>query len=260
MSHAAMRCRRSRASGDSRYVIRSESIRLIVFSSRTRHGYQRKPSASTMSDEESQPWSHGIRLKYPSGEMITPGYFFFISSPTRDMDHRSGRWSFVFFRWTAHMTTALTPASWHRRIFSSSAPTSFFVTTIWTVTMEPHFVYSSSSSYMSRFLCPSSIEMCRKSMYFPYSAIGYRCCMSLSDVVKRRYHGFWYWYFKSSSMSSRTSGSPPSKLQTITDERARLSRTAFTSSVGMSVQRFLTCQQLQNEQVKLQRRVSLKEQ
>src|SRR2546422_9693314 len=61
-------------------------------------------------------------------------------------------------------------------------------------------------------------------------------------------------------MSSRTSGSPPSKLQTITEERARLSRTALTSSVGMSFQRFLTCQQLQNEHVKLQRRVSLKEQ
>src|SRR2546422_11557656 len=83
--------------------------------------------------------------------------------------------------------------------------------------------------------------------------------MSRSDVVKRRYHGFSYWYRKSSSMSSRTSGSPPSKLATITDDRARLSRTAFTSSVGMSFQRFLTCQQLQNEHVKLQRRVSLKE-
>src|SRR5437660_7752362 len=121
MSHAAIRCRRSWPSGDSRYVIRSESIRLIVFSSRTRQGYQRNPSASTMMEEVSQPWSHVIRLKYPSGEMMTPGYFFFISSPTRDMDQRSGRWSFVFFRWTAHMTTALTPASWHRRIFSSSA-------------------------------------------------------------------------------------------------------------------------------------------
>src|SRR5205809_961693 len=98
--------------------------------------------------------------------MITPGYFLFISIPTRDIDQRSGRWSFVFFRWTAHMTTAFTPASWHRLIFCSSAPMSFFVTTIWTVTMEPHFVYSSSSSYMSRFLWPSSIEMCRKSMYF----------------------------------------------------------------------------------------------
>src|SRR2546426_2229235 len=84
--------------------------------------------------------------------------------------------------------------------------------------------------------------------------------MSRSDVVNRRYHGFSYWYRKSSSMSSRTSGSPPSKLATITDDRARLSRTAFTSSVGMSFQRFLTCQQLQNEHVKLQRRVSLKEQ
>src|SRR2546430_16549531 len=78
--------------------------------------------------------------------------------------------------------------------------------------------------------------------------------MSRSDVVNRRYHGFSYWYRKSSSMSSRTSGSPPSKLATITDDRARLSRTAFTSSVGMSFQRFLTCQQLQNEHVKLQRR------
>src|SRR5437660_1176443 len=108
MSHAAIRCRRSWPSGDSRYVIRSESIKLIVFSSRTRQGYQRNPSASTMMEEVSQPWSHVIRLKYPSGEMMTPGYFFFISSPTRDMDQRSGRWSFVFFRWTAHMTTALT--------------------------------------------------------------------------------------------------------------------------------------------------------
>src|SRR5712691_9884661 len=125
---------------------------------------------------------------------------------------------------------------------------SFFVTTICTVTIEPHFVYSSSSSYMSRFLCPSSIDMCRKSMYFPYSAIGYRCCMSRSEVVKSRYHGFSYWYFSSSRMSSRTSGSPPSNEHTIVEERARLSRTAFT------------CQQLQNEQVKLQRRVSLKEQ
>src|SRR5213080_3129952 len=35
MSHAAIRNRRSWPSGDSRYVIRSESIRLIVFSSRT---------------------------------------------------------------------------------------------------------------------------------------------------------------------------------------------------------------------------------
>src|SRR5947208_9055526 len=102
--------------------------------------------------------------------------------------------------------------------------------------------------------------MCRKSMYFPYSGMGYRACMSRSDVVNRRYHGFSYWYRRSSSMSSRTSGSPPSKLATITDDRARLSRTAFTSSVGMSFQRFLTCQQLQNEHVKLQRRVSLKEQ
>src|SRR5256884_8297864 len=101
--------------------------------------------------------------------MITPGYFLFISIPTRDIDQRSGRWSFVFLRWTAHMTTAFTPASWHRLIFCSRAPMSFFVTTIWTVTMEPHFVYSSSSSYMSRFLWPSSIEMCRKSMYFPRS-------------------------------------------------------------------------------------------
>src|SRR5438128_7989944 len=192
--------------------------------------------------------------------MMTPGYFFFSSRPTFDIDQRSGRWSFVFFRCTAHMTTALTPASWHRRIFVSSAPMSFFVTTICTVTMDPHFVYSSSSSYMSRFLWPSSIEMCRKSMYFPYSGMGYRACMSRSDVVNRRYHGFWYWYFKSSSMSSRTSGSPPSKLHTMTDDRARLSRTALTSSVGMSFQRFLTCQQLQNEHVKLQRRVSLKEQ
>src|SRR5438034_1396450 len=121
--------------------------------------------------------------------MITPGYFLFISIPTRDIDHRSGRWSFVFFRWTAHMTTAFTPASWHRLIFCSRAPMSFFVTTIWTVTMEPHFVYSSSSSYMSR-----------------------------------------------------------------------LSRTALTSSVGMSIHLFFTCQQLQKEQVKLHRRVSLKEQ
>src|SRR5213592_4930484 len=192
--------------------------------------------------------------------MMTPGYFFLSSRPTFDIDHRSGRWSFVFFRWTAHMTTALTPASWQRRIFCSSAPMSFFVTTICTVTMEPHFVYSSSSSYMSKFLCPSSIEICRKSMYFPYSAIGYRCCMSRSEVVKSRYHGFSYWYFSSSRMSSRTSGSPPSKEQTIVDERARLSRTAFTSSVGMSTHLFFTCQQLQNEQVKLQRRVSLKEQ
>src|SRR2546426_9526733 len=84
--------------------------------------------------------------------------------------------------------------------------------------------------------------------------------MSRSDVVNRRYHGFSYWYRKSSSMSSRTSGSPPSKLATITDDRARLSRTAFTSSVGMSFQRFLTCQQLQNEHVKLQRRGGVKEQ
>src|SRR2546427_5008705 len=84
--------------------------------------------------------------------------------------------------------------------------------------------------------------------------------MSRSDVVNRRYHGFSYWYRKSSSMSSRTSGSPPSKLATITDDRARLSRTAFTSSVGMSFQRFLTCQQLQNEHVKLQRRGGFKEQ
>src|SRR3989475_13193113 len=83
--------------------------------------------------------------------------------------------------------------------------------------------------------------------------------MSRSDVVNRRYHGFSYWYRKSSSMSSRTSGSPPSKLATMTDDRARLSRTAFTSSVGMSFQRFLTCQQLQNEHVKLQRRVGLQE-
>src|SRR5467141_2594151 len=192
--------------------------------------------------------------------MMTPGYFRFISSPTFDIDQRSGKWSFVFFRWTAHITTALTPASWQRLIFCSKAPTSFFVTTIWTVTMEPHFVYSSSSSYMSRFLWPSSIEICKKSMYFAYSAIGYRCCMSRSDVVNNRYQGFWYWYFSSSSMSSRTSGSPPSKLQTITDDRPRLSKTALTSSVGMSVQRFFTCQQLQNEQVKLQRRVSLNEQ
>src|SRR2546428_2077282 len=81
--------------------------------------------------------------------------------------------------------------------------------------------------------------------------------MSGSDVVKSRYHGFSYWYRKSSSMSSRTSGSPPSKLQTMTDERARLSRTALTSSVGMSFQRFLTCQQLQKEHVKLQRRARL---
>src|SRR5437870_13854075 len=116
---------------------------------------------------------------------------------------------------------------------------SFFVTTICTVTMDPHFVYSSSSSYMSRFLWPSSIEMCRKSMYFPYSGMGYRACMFRSDVVNSKYHGFWYWYFKSSSMSSRTSGSPPSKLHTMTDDRARLSRTAFTSSVGMSFQWFL---------------------
>src|SRR2546428_12359322 len=78
--------------------------------------------------------------------------------------------------------------------------------------------------------------------------------MSRSDVVNRRYHGFSYWYRNSSSMSSRTSGSPPSKLHTMTDERARLSRTALTSSVGMSFQRFLTCQQLQKEHVKLQRR------
>src|SRR3989442_174844 len=161
MSHAAIRSRRSWPSGDSRYVIRSESIRLIVFSSRTRHGYHRKPSASTITEDVSHPWAQVIRLK---------------------------------------------------------------------------------------------------SMYCAYSGIGYRACMSRSEVVNRRYHGFWYWYFRSSSMSSRTSGSPPSKLQTITDERARLSRTAFTSSVGMSFQRFLTCQQLQNEQVKLQRRVSLKEQ
>src|SRR2546425_12403560 len=84
--------------------------------------------------------------------------------------------------------------------------------------------------------------------------------MSRSDVVKRRYHGFSYWYRNSSSMSSRTSGSPPSKLHTMTDDRARLSKTALTSSVGMSFQRFLTCQQLQKEHVKLQRRVGLKEQ
>src|SRR2546422_8942198 len=84
--------------------------------------------------------------------------------------------------------------------------------------------------------------------------------MSRSDVVNRRYHGFSYWYRKSSSMSSRTSGSPPSKLATITDDRARLSRTALTSSVGMSFQRFLTCQQLQNEHVKLQRRGRFEEQ
>src|SRR2546425_2820312 len=102
--------------------------------------------------------------------------------------------------------------------------------------------------------------MCRKSMYFPYFGIGYRACMSRSDVVKRRYHGFSYWYRRSSSMSSRTSGSPPSKLHTMTDDWARLSKTALTSSVGMSFQRFLTCQQLQNEHVKLQRRGSLKEQ
>src|SRR2546430_8152998 len=82
--------------------------------------------------------------------------------------------------------------------------------------------------------------------------------MSRSDVVKRRYHGFSYWYRNSSSMSSRTSGSPPSKLHTMTDDRARLSRTALTSSVGMSFQRFLTCQQLQNEHVKLQRRGGVK--
>src|SRR2546428_8071439 len=82
--------------------------------------------------------------------------------------------------------------------------------------------------------------------------------MSRSDVVKRRYHGFSYWYRNSSSMSSRTSGSPPSRLHTMTDDRARLSRTALTSSVGMSFQRFLTCQQLQKEHVKLQRRGSLK--
>src|SRR5713226_7059236 len=115
---------------------------------------------------------------------------------------------------------------------------SFFVTTICTVTMDPHFVYSSSSSYMSRFLWPSSIEMCRKSMYFAYSGMGYRCCMSRSEVVNRRYQGFSYWYFSNS----------------------RLSSTAFTSSVGMSIHLFLTCQQLQKEQVKLHRRVSLKEQ
>src|SRR2546422_4383548 len=84
--------------------------------------------------------------------------------------------------------------------------------------------------------------------------------MSRSDVVKRRYHGFSYWYRNSSSMSSRTSGSPPSKLHTMTDDRARLSRTALTSSVGMSFQRFLTCQQLQNEHVKLQRRVGFEAQ
>src|SRR2546422_11651333 len=83
--------------------------------------------------------------------------------------------------------------------------------------------------------------------------------MSRSDVVNRRYHGFSYWYRNSSSMSSRTSGSPPSKLHTMTDDRARLSKTALTSSVGMSFQRFLTCQQLQNEHVKLQRRGGLKE-
>src|SRR3970282_1811516 len=80
------------------------------------------------------------------------------------------------------------------------------VTTICTVTMDPHFVYSSSSSYMSRFLWPSSIEMCRKSMYFAYSAIGYRRDMFRSDVVKRRYQGFSYLYRRSSRMLSRTSG------------------------------------------------------
>jgi len=84
--------------------------------------------------------------------------------------------------------------------------------------------------------------------------------MSRSDVVKRRYQGFSYWYFSSSRMSSRTSGSPPSKEHTMTEDRARLSRTALTSSVGMSVHLFFTCQQLQKEQVKLHRRVSLKEQ
>ena len=97
-------------------------------------------------------------------------------------------------------------------------------------------------------------------MYFPYSAIGYRCWRSRSLVVKRRYHGFSYWYFRSSPMSSRTSGSPPSKLHTMIELRAMLSRTFFTFSVGMSIHRFLTCQQLQNEHVKLHRRVSLKEQ
>src|SRR3990170_524750 len=191
--------------------------------------------------------------------MITPGYFFRSSRPRRDIVVRSGRWSFVFFRWTAHITTAFTPASSHRLIFHSSSSTSFFVTTIWTVTMLPHFVYCSSSSNMSRFLWPSSIEMCRKSMYFPYSAIGYRCCRSRSLVVNRRDHGFSYWYRRSSPMSSRTSGSPPSKLHTIVELRPRLSRTLFTSSVGMSFHRFLTCQQLQKEHVKLQRRVSLKD-
>src|SRR3989475_9871645 len=84
--------------------------------------------------------------------------------------------------------------------------------------------------------------------------------MSRSDVVNRRYHGFSYWYFNSSSMSSRTSGAPPSKLHTMTDDRARVSRTAFTSAVGMAFQWFLMCQQLQNEHVKLQRGGSLKEQ
>src|SRR2546428_10576556 len=84
--------------------------------------------------------------------------------------------------------------------------------------------------------------------------------MSRSDVVNRRYHGFSYWYFNSSSMSSRTSGSPPSKLHTMTDDRARLSRTAFTSSVGMSFQWFLMCQQLQNKHGKFRGRGSLKEQ
>src|SRR3990172_2032319 len=174
--------------------MRSESIRLIVFSSRTRQGYHRNPSASTMIDEESHPWSHVIRSKYPSGEMMTPGYFRLRSRATFDIAQRSGKLFFVFLRWTAHMTTAFTPASWQRRIFCSSAPTSFFVTTICTVTMDPHFVYSSSSSYMSRFLWPSSIEMCRKSMYFAYSAIGDRRDMSRSAVVKRRYQGFSYWY------------------------------------------------------------------
>src|SRR5437773_10006788 len=85
MSQAAMRPRRSWASSDSRYVMRSESIRLIVFSSSTRQGYHRNPSASTMIEDESQPWSQVIRSKYPSGEMITPGYFLFISIPTRDI-------------------------------------------------------------------------------------------------------------------------------------------------------------------------------
>src|SRR6266480_409200 len=100
-----------------------------------------------------------------------------------------------------------------------------------------------------------------RSTLFPYTTL-FRssCCMSRSDVVKRRYQGFSYWYFSSSRMSSRTSGSPPSKEHTMTEDRARLSRTALTSSVGMSVHLFFTCQQLQKEQVKLHRRVSLKEQ